>query len=486
MRPNSEKFDRLRVDSSEVRRRRPKPAFDAVYAALRAPRSVHAPIERRDPNSRAAHQQLIAKTKQGKIDIIVLGGYHTAGALIIKQSREQGLAAQMVGFDSLETAEFAQLGGAATNGVLMSFPPKAEDDPKNAALVMTRAMSGFVGNKIQGMRGGKPIGFCPQTDGATTVPVETVCSSQTDLGGVFVAKAANASRGVEIAIVYASHVNNAPPALLSEAQRAAEKADGAFTNFLPLSGLEKVTAPLAGAPEGFELLCRFFCIPGPREAVEPIARFMFASYATVPVYREFFRWLGHGPAIEEMVQAWAAKDRWGGMVDKLIADIANTQRGDKAFPFLRNFDPYEGHSWASGIGLGEFGNNQESSSEAVAAWVVEGDREAAEPRGNQPKTECVATLPQPFQMPARPTRIVIREMIIAARRSIVAAGYLITDGSDLLPLAHNAYRFGDKRHGFAGCAAVRAEGEERDDRLISDDSLKGSDAFVTAKVLAEA
>jgi endoglucanase Acf2 len=67
--------------------------------------------------------------------------------------------------------------------------------------------------------------------------------------------------------------------------------------------------------------------------------------------------------------AWASKDRWGGMVDKLIADIAHSKRGDKAFPFLRNFDPYEGHSWASGIGLGEFGNNQESSSEAVNAWA---------------------------------------------------------------------------------------------------------------------
>ena len=90
---------------------------------------------------------------------------------------------------------------------------------------------------------------------------------------------------------------------------AAEKADGAFTNFLPLSGLEQVVAPLAGAPDGFELLCRFFCIPGPREQVEPIARFMFASYATVPVYENFFRWLGHGPAIDEMVEAWNAKDR---------------------------------------------------------------------------------------------------------------------------------------------------------------------------------
>lgn len=67
--------------------------------------------------------------------------------------------------------------------------------------------------------------------------------------------------------------------------------------------------------------------------------------------------------------AWAAKDRWGGMVDKLVADIAHTGRGEKSFPFLRNFDPYEAHSWASGIGLGEFGNNQESSSEAVNAWA---------------------------------------------------------------------------------------------------------------------
>ncbi len=78
---------------------------------------------------------LISKMKQNKIDIMVLGGYHPEGAAIIKQSREQGLSSQMVGFDALATDEFAKLGGAATDGVLMSFPPKAEDDPKNAALV---------------------------------------------------------------------------------------------------------------------------------------------------------------------------------------------------------------------------------------------------------------------------------------------------------------------------------------------------------------
>jgi probable F420-dependent oxidoreductase len=90
---------------------------------------------------------------------------------------------------------------------------------------------------------------------------------------------------------------------------AVERADGAFTNFLPLAGLPTVTAQLQGAPEGFELLCRFFCIAGEREQVEPLARFMFSSYITVPVYANFYRWLGYGEQIEPMVRAWEAGDR---------------------------------------------------------------------------------------------------------------------------------------------------------------------------------
>jgi len=90
---------------------------------------------------------------------------------------------------------------------------------------------------------------------------------------------------------------------------AVEKADGAFTNFLPISGLARVAEGISGAPERFELLCRFFCLPGPREQVEPVARFMFSSYITVPVYEAFYRWLGHGEAIDPMVRAWKSGDR---------------------------------------------------------------------------------------------------------------------------------------------------------------------------------
>ncbi|MFC5467347.1 glycosyl hydrolase [Cohnella suwonensis] len=81
---------------------------------------------------------------------------------------------------------------------------------------------------------------------------------------------------------------------------------------------------------------------------------------------------------------WASPDRYGGMIELLIRDYADWDRSDESekplFPFLRTFDPYAGHSWASGEaadGSGYSpGNNQESSSEAIqaaAAMILWGD-----------------------------------------------------------------------------------------------------------------
>jgi endoglucanase Acf2 len=77
---------------------------------------------------------------------------------------------------------------------------------------------------------------------------------------------------------------------------------------------------------------------------------------------------------------WAKRSRMGGMVELLLQDYANWDRNNQAFPFLRHFDPYAGHSWASGRAMdltgehgavvAEPGNNQESSSEAVHAWAA--------------------------------------------------------------------------------------------------------------------
>jgi len=106
---------------------------------------------------------------------------------------------------------------------------------KNAAIVMTNDMGAFIGRKVQNIRG-QPVGGCPQTAGVTAVPVAAPCRSGTHLGGAFTAKAANATQGVEITIVFASHANNVPLSLLSEAQRANLEPDGTSIVLGPPTG----------------------------------------------------------------------------------------------------------------------------------------------------------------------------------------------------------------------------------------------------------
>jgi endoglucanase Acf2 len=83
----------------------------------------------------------------------------------------------------------------------------------------------------------------------------------------------------------------------------------------------------------------------------------------------WFYWIRAAAEITLRDPAWGAKDKWGGMVDMMVADIATTVRGRSDYPFLRPFDPYSGFSMASGVGLYDFGNGQESTSEAIGAWA---------------------------------------------------------------------------------------------------------------------
>jgi endoglucanase Acf2 len=63
--------------------------------------------------------------------------------------------------------------------------------------------------------------------------------------------------------------------------------------------------------------------------------------------------------------AWAATGKYGGMIDLLIRDANSYDRADTRFPYMRDFDIYAGHDWASGHGAFASGNNQESSSEGM-------------------------------------------------------------------------------------------------------------------------
>ena len=69
-------------------------------------------------------------------------------------------------------------------------------------------------------------------------------------------------------------------------------------------------------------------------------------------------------AVAKADPAWGRK--YSAPLLDLVRDIASPV-GDAHFPPHRYLDLWAGHSWASGVGLGA--KNQESSSEAVNAYV---------------------------------------------------------------------------------------------------------------------
>ena len=82
-------------------------------------------------------------------------------------------------------------------------------------------------------------------------------------------------------------------------------------------------------------------------------------------------WLMAAAHIAKRDPDWLTPEQWGKMVDLIARDIATSERGRDDFPFIRNFDPYEGHSWARGNSdFYGHGNDQESSSEAINAWAA--------------------------------------------------------------------------------------------------------------------
>jgi len=72
----------------------------------------------------------------------------------------------------------------------------------------------------------------------------------------------------------------------------------------------------------------------------------------------------HAAAFMEQFQpGWASQ--WAEMINILVRDAASSDRNDTQYPFLRNFSPYAGHSWANGFASFPQGNDQESTSESM-------------------------------------------------------------------------------------------------------------------------
>jgi branched-chain amino acid transport system substrate-binding protein len=78
---------------------------------------------------------LVTKLKQANADLVYLGGYHTEAGLIVRQMRDQGVKAVLMGGDSLVTQEYWQITGDAGEGTLMTFSPDPRKNPAAAEVV---------------------------------------------------------------------------------------------------------------------------------------------------------------------------------------------------------------------------------------------------------------------------------------------------------------------------------------------------------------
>jgi len=66
---------------------------------------------------------LVSKIKASGADLVYWGGVHTAGGLIVRQMRDQGVNAVLMGGDGITSDEFATIGGPGVEGTLMTYGP---------------------------------------------------------------------------------------------------------------------------------------------------------------------------------------------------------------------------------------------------------------------------------------------------------------------------------------------------------------------------
>ena len=108
---------------------------------------------------------------------------------------------------------------------------------------------------------------------------------------------------------------------------AGRESDGAIINWLSPTDVERVSAVVreAAGGEDREIVARIFVCPSENtEVVRAAARFAIAAYLNVPVYAEFHRWLGRGPQLQGMWDAWQAGDRKAALAaipDEVVDDI---------------------------------------------------------------------------------------------------------------------------------------------------------------------
>jgi len=81
------------------------------------------------------YSALVSKIKQSGADLVYWGGLYTEGGLIVRQMRDQGVKAPLMGGDGITSDEFAQIGGPGVEGTLMTYGPDPRNKPEAKKVV---------------------------------------------------------------------------------------------------------------------------------------------------------------------------------------------------------------------------------------------------------------------------------------------------------------------------------------------------------------
>ena len=91
---------------------------------------------------------------------------------------------------------------------------------------------------------------------------------------------------------------------------AGREGDGAIINWLSADDVARVAPIVTAHGDDKEIVARIFVVPSEdSETVRAQAKFAIAAYLNVPVYAAFHEWLGRGPQLQGMWDAWRAGDR---------------------------------------------------------------------------------------------------------------------------------------------------------------------------------
>ncbi len=79
---------------------------------------------------------LVSKIKAAQADVVYFGGTHADAGLIIRQMRDQGVKAPLMGGDGINSGELAAIAGEGSiDGTLMTFSPDPRKIPGSAEVV---------------------------------------------------------------------------------------------------------------------------------------------------------------------------------------------------------------------------------------------------------------------------------------------------------------------------------------------------------------